>query len=179
VAEPDAAVVVEEDGREAHAGDGEEGKLVRRIPDAAREIGPDQGKGIPQATSTASSRALSSRRACSSTSRAARSRPTLGNVVELSREDLRSMGNEYKRWTTECEKQQLALGAEKRQTEQQLQELGAKLEELNKDVDRQESKLRSVKAAAFLNEVDLTKQFTPFCASVNARVQFLRRKREW
>jgi TolA-binding protein len=72
------------------------------------------------------------------------------------------MENEYKRWTTECERQQRALEAERMQTEQQLQELNGKLEEMNKDIERQESKLRSVKAAAFLKEGDLMRQFTAF-----------------
>lgn len=86
----------------------------------------------------------------------ARSAQPLDTLIQFSQEDLGNMEREYKRWTAECEKQQIALEAERLRTEQQLQELNAKL-------DRQESKLRTVKATAFLKDVELMKQFTAFC----------------
>jgi chromosome segregation ATPase len=154
-------IFVEEDGRGARPGDGEHGRLVKKILEAAREMGPDQGK--PDYMGDIDRFKQGIELAKGLLQHLARSAQPLDTLIQFSQEDLGNMENEYKRWTSECERQQRALEAEKVQTEQQLQELTGKIDELNKDIERQESKLRSVKAAAFLKEVDLMKQFAAFC----------------
>jgi uncharacterized protein YlxW (UPF0749 family) len=71
---------------------------------------------------------------------------------------------EYMWWSSECDRQQRSLEQERLQTEQQHQELNNKLEGLDKEIDRQESKQRMMKAAAFLKESELMKQFSALCA---------------
>jgi hypothetical protein len=154
-------IFVEEDGRGAHVADGENGKLVKEILAAARQMGPDQDK--PDYMGDIDRFKQGIELAKGLLQHLAASAQPLDRLIQFSQEDLGNMENEYKRWTSECEKQQRALEAEKLQTDQQLQELKGKLDELNKDIERQETRLRIVKAAAFLKEVDLMKQFTSFC----------------
>jgi septal ring factor EnvC (AmiA/AmiB activator) len=156
-------IFVEEDGRGAHGGggDGENGKLVKEILAAARQMGPEQGQADYMGDIDRFKQGIELAKGL--LQHLSRSAQPLDTLIQFSQEDLGNMENEHKRWTGECERQQRALDGEKTQTEQQLQELTGKIEELNKDIERQESKLRSVKAAAFLKEVELMKQFTAFC----------------
>jgi hypothetical protein len=153
-------IFVEEDGRGAHATDGENGKLVKEILAAARQLEPEQGKPDYMGDIDRFKQGIDLAKGL--LQHLARSAQPLDTLIQFSQEDLGNMENEYKRWTSECERQERALETERLQTEQQLQELNGKLEELCKDIERQETQLRRVKAAAFLKEVDLMKQFATF-----------------
>ena len=56
-----------------------------------------------------------------------------------------------------------ALEAEKATTETTLNDLNSKVEELDKDIARQENKLRTIKSAALLKEAELMKDFAASC----------------
>jgi hypothetical protein len=156
-------VFVEEDGRGAGAvGSGEDGKLVQDILDVVRQMGTDgkeKGGGDDDRFRHGIELARGFLQAV------ARSAQPLDTLIQFSQEDLGNMENEYKRWTIECDRQQAALDQERRTSEQQLAELNSKIDELDKEVLRQETKLRSVKASAFLKENDLLKQFIGLCGT--------------
>jgi TolA-binding protein len=154
-------IFVEEDRPGGRVTDRENGRLVQEILEAARQMGPQQGKG--DTTGDIDRFRQEIELAMKLLQHLAASAQPLDTLIQFSQEDLGNMENEYKRWTAECEKQQKALELERHQTEQQLQELQSKIEGLNKDIERQEGRLRSVKAAAFLKESDLMKQFAAFC----------------
>ena len=154
-------VFVEDDARgTGDAGEGE-GKLTKDIRDAMMKMGPKQGG--KDSMDDADSFKQGIERAKILLQYLARSAQPLDTLIQFSQEDLGNMENEYKRWTAECAKQQRALEDERQATEKQLTELRAKSDELDKDIVRQEGKLRSIKAAAFLKEGDLMKQFASLC----------------
>lgn len=93
----------------------------------------------------------------------ARSAQPLDTLIQFSQEDLGNMENEYTRWTEECKKQEKLLEQERAQTETALHDLNSKVEDLDKDIARQESRLRLVKAAALLKESELMKDFAGLC----------------
>ena len=93
----------------------------------------------------------------------ARSAQPLDTLIQFSQEDLGNMVNEYSRWSEECKRQEKSLENERSITEQILSELNSKIEELDKDIIRQESKLRSIKASALLKENELMKEFSQMC----------------
>jgi hypothetical protein len=153
-------VFVEEDGRGVRAGGGEDGKLVKDILAAAQQMGSGP-KGDYRGDSDRFKQETEIAKGL--LQHLARSAQPLDTLIQFSQEDLGNMENEFKRWTSECDRQQRALEQEKAQTEQQHQELNNKLEELNKEIERQQSKLRMMKAAAFLKEFELMKQFAALC----------------
>lgn len=160
-------VFVEEDARGGGVGGddgGEKGKLVQDILNARKQMGPDQ-KTADDMMGDADRFKEGIELAKVLLQHLARSATPLDTLIQFSQEDLGNMENEFKRWTAECDKQQRNLENERAMTEQQLQELNSKIEELDKDITRQESKLRSIKAAAFLKENDLMKQFTTMCGA--------------
>ena len=154
-------VFVEEDARGPADGGEGDGKLTKDIREAMMKMGPKQGG--KDAMDDADSFKQGIERAKILLQYLARSAQPLDTLIQFSQEDLGNMENEYKRWTAECAKQQHALEEERQATEKQLTELRAKADELDKDIVRQEGKLRSIKAAAFLKEGDLMKQFAALC----------------
>jgi hypothetical protein len=151
-------IFVEEDNRGAQVGGEEGGKLVKSILDVVRQMGSEQTKGgdddrfrqgIEVARNLLQLLAMSAQ--------------PLDTLIQFSQEDLGNMENEYKRWTAECERQQKKLEEERLATEQQLAELRGKVDELDKEIVHQQTKLRSMKAAAFLKEHDLMRQFAASC----------------
>jgi hypothetical protein len=89
--------------------------------------------------------------------------PKLDTLIQFSQEDLGNMENEYKTWTAECEKQQKKFEEERLATRQQFAEFRGKVDELDKEIVHQQTKLRVIKAAAFLKEHDLINQFATSC----------------
>ncbi|KAH0794667.1 TRAF3-interacting protein 1 isoform X5 [Histomonas meleagridis] len=158
-------IFVEDDGRNTTINGGQEnGKLVKDILDACKQIGPDSAKkGDNLADEDRFRQGIELAKGL--LQHLARSAQPLDILIQFSQEDLGNMENEYKRWAEECDKQQKILDQERLTTEQQLRELNAKIDELDKDIVRQEARLRSIKAAAFLKENNLMKQFTTMCGN--------------
>ena len=157
-------VFVEEDGRGASVeADGDKGKLVKDILDACRQMGPDKGQA-GDILGDADRFKQGIELAKGLLQHLARSAQPLDTLIQFSQEDLGNMENEFKRWTEECTRQAKELEKERRATEQQNLELSNKIDELDKDIARKESKLRSIKAAAFLKEADFMKQFAGICS---------------
>jgi hypothetical protein len=151
-------IFVEEDNRGAQVGGEEGGRLVKSILDVVRQMGTEAPKGgdddrFRQGIEIARNLLQL----------LAKSAQPLDTLIQFSQEDLGNMENEYKRWTAECEKQQKKLEEERLITEQKLAELRGKVEELDKEIVHQQTKLRAIKAAAFLKEHDLMKQFAASC----------------
>jgi len=73
------------------------------------------------------------------------------------------MGNECRRCAAECDCQAKALEVERQAMEEQPSELTGGVGELDTEIARQETRPWVTKAAAFLSENDLMKQFTSLC----------------
>lgn len=158
-------VFVEEDARGATGvvTSADNGKLVKDILKACSQLDPNQKGETDMGDADRFKQGIELAKGL--LQHLARSAQPLDTLIQFSQEDLGNMKNEYKRWTQECDRQQRALEEERNKTETQLQELRNKIEELDKDIQRQESKLRTIKAAAFLKENELMKQFTTMCGN--------------
>jgi len=140
----------------------ENGKLMKSILEACKQVAPgDNGQAIQDADRFKQSIDL----AKGLLQHLARSAQPLDTLIQFSQEDLGNMENEYRRWSEECNKQQKLLETEKSNTEQQLHELSSKLEEIEKDITRQQTKLRMIKAEAIFKENDLLKAFRAMCSN--------------